>query len=419
MARGFSIYLDILRVIAALVVLLSHFAYSRFTEGRWLWVRELNLGSDAVVVFFVLSGLVIAFCAERRDAGFGPYLFNRATRLLSVALPALLLGFVLDRWGVRIAPALYEGFYQPLPLWEMLLRGLTFSNEFALAPVRLGSNGPYWSLSYEAAYYVLFGVAFYLSGARRAVLLLVGVLVAGLNILLLMPAWLMGVAVWRAVATGRLPGTRVAWALALAPVVAYMGALASGVPGWIEAHLQPPLAGLRFSDEYLWNGLLGLLVALHLWGVAGLARTGAARGWHGPVRWTAGAGFSIYLVHYPVLQALKAAWPGLGVSWAGDLVLLGLTLLACLLFAQLFERPLPRIRGAIRALIPARRAEQTAPAARGRAAQTSSRPSITRTAAPATVTAPARAATAISEGRPIATPCRIVSSSGRPSSAQR
>jgi peptidoglycan/LPS O-acetylase OafA/YrhL len=363
MARGFSIYLDLLRVIAALVVVLSHLAYTRFTEGRWFWVRELNLGSDAVVVFFVLSGLVIAFCAERRDTGFGPYLFNRATRLLSVALPALLLGFVLDRWGVRIAPALYDGFYQPLPLWEMLLRGLTFSNEFAFQPVRLGSNGPFWSLSYEAAYYVLFGVAFYLTGARRVLLLLLGALVAGLNILLLMPAWLMGVAVWRALAAGRLPGRGAAWALALIPVAAYAGALAIGAPGWIEAHLQPPLAGLRFSDEYLWNGLLGLLVALHLWGVAGLARAGSARRWHGSVRWVAGAGFSIYLVHYPVLQALKAAWPGLGTSLAGDLVLLGLTLAACLLFAQLFERPLPRFRSALLALLPARRAAPAAPVA--------------------------------------------------------
>ena len=55
-----SVYLDLMRAIAAFVVLLSHFAYPRFTDGAFLVIRDLNLGSDAVVVFFVLSGFVIA-----------------------------------------------------------------------------------------------------------------------------------------------------------------------------------------------------------------------------------------------------------------------------------------------------------------------------------------------------------------------
>ncbi|KPQ22409.1 MAG: two component transcriptional regulator, LuxR family, partial [Porphyrobacter sp. HL-46] len=79
--------------------LLSHAGYPRFTEGRWLWVRELNFGSDAVIVFFVLSGLVIAHVAQEKPGGIGRFAFDRATRLMSVALPALVLGFALDRLG--------------------------------------------------------------------------------------------------------------------------------------------------------------------------------------------------------------------------------------------------------------------------------------------------------------------------------
>ena len=42
MSRGLSLYLDALRTFAALIVFLSHFAYVRFTEGRYLLIRELN-----------------------------------------------------------------------------------------------------------------------------------------------------------------------------------------------------------------------------------------------------------------------------------------------------------------------------------------------------------------------------------------
>ncbi len=71
MNRGFSTYLDLLRFGAAVVVLMSHYGYERMSGGRWLWIRDLNLGSDAVIVFFVLSGFVIAHVAARPEAAMG------------------------------------------------------------------------------------------------------------------------------------------------------------------------------------------------------------------------------------------------------------------------------------------------------------------------------------------------------------
>ena len=160
MTQGFSIYLNLLRFFAAFLVLFSHFAYPRFTGGRWIWVRDLNLGSDAVIVFFVLSGFVIALVADQKKTGFEGFAFDRLTRLMSVALPALVLGFVLDRTGAQISAQTYDNwFYNPLSFTEQMIRGLTFSNEWSGLATRLGTNGPYWSLSYEAAFYALFAVA--------------------------------------------------------------------------------------------------------------------------------------------------------------------------------------------------------------------------------------------------------------------
>ncbi len=343
MTRGFSIYLDLLRFGAAFVVLLSHFAYPRYSEGRWLWVRDLNLGSDAVIVFFVLSGLVIALVAERKRTGLRGFAFDRITRLVSVAFPALVIGFLLDRAGTWVARDAYSGwFHNPLPFWEHMLRGLTFSNEWGGMATRLGTNGPYWSLSYEAAFYGLFAVGFYMRGARRLALLALGAWVFGLNILLLMPAWLMGVWLYGRIASARLPEGKAALVLAVLPVLAYGCALGLDLPDRMQA-LTGPLDrawNLRFSDEPIWNVLLSLMVVTHLTGMAGLlSERSLARSAPVAAR-LAGGSFSLYLLHYPVLQFLSSVLPGMEYPVLEDLIMLGAVLALCALFAQAFERPL-------------------------------------------------------------------------------
>lgn len=348
MGPGFSTYLNVLRFGAALIVMLSHFAYPRFSDGVWLWVRDLNLGSDAVVLFFVLSGFVIALTAERKDATLGRFAFARATRIYSVAIPTLVLGWALDQWGSSLAPAQYSApYYAPLPLWETLLRGLSFSNEWVGSVARLGTNGPYWSLSYEVGYYALFGVAFYMTGLRRIALLLGGVALLGLNILLLIPAWLMGVWLYHRLKSDLLPQGVSAAVMAVVPVVIYALALKINLPDSIAATLQPRIPGqwLRFSDEYVWNALLGVLVCAHLTGMAGLLRNRPLTQIARPVAWLAGGSFSLYLMHYPLLHFLHAALPDLGHG-----ALFGLTLLACFAFAELFERPLHLWRSTLRRL---------------------------------------------------------------------
>jgi peptidoglycan/LPS O-acetylase OafA/YrhL len=342
MGAGLSTYLNFLRFGAAMIVVLSHFAYPRFSDGLWLWLRELNLGSDAVVLFFVLSGFVIALTAERKDATLRSFAFARATRIYSVAIPTLILGWGLDRWGVSLAPSEYFApYYAPLPLWETLLRGLSFSNEWAGAITRLGSNGPYWSLSYEVGYYALFGIAFYLEGPRRIFLLIAATVLLGLNILLLIPAWLMGVWLYHRLKTGALPQGISAFCLVVIPVAIYVLAITNNIPDAFRSLFT--VHGLRFSDEFVWNALIGVLVCAHLTGMAGLLRDRPLARLKLPMGWLAGASFSIYLMHYPLLQFLHAALPGIGYA-----ALFGLTVLACFAFAEIFERPLEFWRRCIR-----------------------------------------------------------------------
>ncbi|GGX58832.1 acyltransferase [Tateyamaria omphalii] len=369
MTRGLSLWLDALRVAATLLVVFSHVAYARFTRGDYEFVRDLNVGSDAVIVFFVISGLVIAFAAER-DKTLGTYAFNRLTRLLSVLLPALALTFILDQIGRPMDVSAYpDRFYQPLPLWEMLARGLTMSNEWGLFErVRLGTNGPLWSLSYEAAYYVLFGVAVFCTGVRRVVLLAALAIVFGPRILLLMPAWLMGVAVWHFVKSGGAAQLSAATAriLAWGGPLAYILCQTLNVPDILANVTAAAFAPghyrfiLVFSDEFIWNTLIGLMTALHVIGMARLAQ--GYQGAHPHLRWWAGASFSIYVVHYPVLHLIDAAFPTETMS--RDALLFFGSVAAGLVFAQVFERPIGAVRQAVRnvgALLPVTGRRQNPP----------------------------------------------------------
>lgn len=322
MTRGFSLWLDAIRALAAFAVLFGHMAHIRFTGGSIYFLRDWNIASDAVVVFFVISGFVIAYAAGR-DGNLKTYAYNRATRIFTVIVPALALTLLFDSIGTRLTMAAYpQGYYQHLGWGEFLFRGLTLSPQWLglMEPVRLGSNGPIWSLSYEVAYYMIFGFAVFLSGPLRIVLILLVALLAGLPVLALMPAWLLGVLVWRRLSNpdaAPLP-LALAWGLAVgAPilmVLAKMAGVADALAALTARAFTPAdyHAVLLYSDEVLWNSLLAVLMALHLIGVAPLM---ARSNWRESdrlaraIRWLAGGSFSLYVMHYPSLQLLDAALP--------------------------------------------------------------------------------------------------------------
>lgn len=361
MTPWLSFHLDLLRFAAAILVLLSHLGYERLGGGSFAWVRDYNLGSDAVALFFVISGLVIAYAAAEKDRDLRSFAFARATRIYSVAIPAVLLTLLLDGIGVRLAPEAYAGWwYDPRPAAEKLAVALTFTNELWLAPVRIGSNGPYWSLAYEVWYYVLFGLAAFLRPPLGLVLAGHVALLVGPAVLLLLPVWLTGVLAWRLIARAPDLDRRTAWLCALVPPLAYVALRAAGLPALLLGLTAEVLGagtvrhGLRFSDEFLWNALIGVLAALHLVGVWRLGRDRAppASALAGPVRWLAGASFSIYLVHYPALQLGAAFLPPAMPAFLRSLLLLAGTLLLCLATAALFERRLGAIRRHLRQLRP-------------------------------------------------------------------
>ena len=196
MTNALSLYLDALRFGAALAVFVSHYSTGRISGGLF-W--QFDGGRTAVLVFFVLSGFVIAWVSDTRERTLEEYGLSRVARLYSVIIPAFVLTAVLDSIGKAIDPRLYGpewGHSMAHPVIDYALSAVFLGESWTIR-VLPGFNVPYWSLNYEAWYYVLFAAAIFLRGRPRIAAVIVAALLAGPRILFLLPVWLMGVAAWR------------------------------------------------------------------------------------------------------------------------------------------------------------------------------------------------------------------------------
>jgi peptidoglycan/LPS O-acetylase OafA/YrhL len=188
-----------------------------------------SLGTQAVMIFFVVSGYLVGgtAIARSRSRGFDlvDYAAKRTSRIYTVLVPALLVGGALDFVGVHFfnASELYTngahneriaGFFAiagKLDIATLLGNLLMLEN---ILTTHLGTNSPLWSLVYEWWYYCMFAAAMLLA-TNRAIIwrVLSGIALAAMCVFL--------------------PHELVAWVLVWA--VGVGAALYAATPGWKPA----------------------------------------------------------------------------------------------------------------------------------------------------------------------------------------
>ncbi len=284
--RGPQIGIDLLRGAAAVAVFLCH--------SRELWLVPYadvthpsialavlyfatGIGRPAVIVFFVLSGLLVggSVCTSLRQGRFSwrRYLEHRASRLYVVVIPALVLTAVLD-WP-HPEPARYS--------FPVFLGNLAFL-QGTLVP-SFGSNHPLWSLANEAVYYLAFPLLLVPLWMRRqwwglavAALLLLGPAAVNPGIPNGFLLWVLGVGVSQCA-----PWPRSLFWIALP---AFVGAVA---------------VGRVVPDGFARDWVVALPTAVLL-----LTMPTAPEWLARPAHALAGFAFTLYAVHMPVLAALRA-----------------------------------------------------------------------------------------------------------------
>lgn len=332
MNRSFSIYLDLVRFSAACLVYLYH------SNQRQL-VKEIlpasNYGHASVIVFFVLSGFVIAFITDTREKSFATYAASRISRVYSVAIPAVFLTIALDAVGRQLAPAFYG-----YPFDNFLLRSaasLLLLNEVWFVSITSFSNVPYWSICYEMWYYVAYGLLTFLP--TRAGLIAVGLLalVLGPKVILLAPIWALGVLLYRWRNLNDMPEL-LGWLLVVFSIVAialfHQASITEQTAAFFKALVGEKWhAEFTFSKFFLSDYLLGLLVFLNF---AGMRRISSRLEptlilFERPIRFLAGYTLTLYLLHQPLFlfwAAVLRGDPSRYIFWSATTALVAVSVFA-------------------------------------------------------------------------------------------
>ena len=313
--------LDALRGMLAVYVALGHCRWLLWS-GHAAWAATphagweaipayasglLRYGREAVMVFFVLSGFFIHYRAAeargREQFRAVPFYRRRWHRLAPPYFFALAVTVAFDLLGRAWWPMLYEARTGD-PLLDSTFANGGYSAASVVPAVILlpsslgrefGSNGPLWSLAFEAVYYVLYPA--WLSVRRRswaAAFIVIPVLCVALSlspvggfpitVLMYYPIWLVGALLAERMVTHGVPQSAVLagavlflsgaalYLLAPAAIVAVIAAIAFG-GGLVLA-----FAGAQSRDRVLLPSFeyLGL------------------------------RSYTIYIVHFPMLALLSA-----------------------------------------------------------------------------------------------------------------
>ena len=361
MTRPFSLLLDVIRFAAALLVFCHHAALGKFGSG--LPYRLVETDREPVILFFVLSGFVIAYSAQTKDRSPGTYALNRLARLYSVVLPALMLTAALRPLGGWLAPQLYADHWtDPMtlaniarPLGLQLIASGLYINEVWWWDVWPDVDSPFWSLGYEAIYYLLYALALWGGRFRWAWVGLTAVL-AGPKILLLLPLWALGVWTYRMVKAQKLKRAQ-GYPVVIASVLAYVLFIGCGAKAALDRlvlGIGPDIAfQLSNSVEFLSNYVTGLLFSALLIGLAAVAQdfTRPLHWLQKPIRALAGLTFALYLFHYPLVYFLRAVTLASGLERFSPLIVTGGTLALVALLAQVSEAQKGALRRQLARLI--------------------------------------------------------------------
>ena len=328
---GLSLYLDLVRFLAAVSVLLYHTWTTLFPQIPFKWP-----GHEAVVIFFVLSGYVITHATSRPGVTLSVYLQHRAARILPVAICALMLAALIAPL-IGTSASFNEAAPGPvdsLPFWHATFANLLFIAQSASFFISAPYNTPFWSLNYEVWYYLIFAAWLYSPPRWRIALTVLAAALAGPKILLLFPVWLYGVWLYRNMPKLTSP---VAWIVFIGTLMLAAALTWLNVSDILRAWLYgvfPPAWHAHFSTQFIYDLMLGLVVSANFAAVVAIGDDFKLLFLlQKPIRYLAGVTFSTYVFHMPLALL---AWDGLGIR--SPAAFYGFMALAIFLLAELTER---------------------------------------------------------------------------------
>lgn len=332
--KTLSLYLDLIRFIAALLVVFSH----AVTFEKIHIPILSDYGSEAVAVFFVLSGYVISYVTSIKEKTATSYFKARAIRIYSVLIPAIIVGLLWDKIGFTINPNYYlshKNFHNDFSI-ESLFRILSFSGEFLNTHVVFGSNEPIWSIQFECIYYILFGLILFFPKKIWAwiIFFTIGVL-AFPKVLFYFPLWLIGVVIHKLnikIYNNKLAVTAFVSSIVMLLILKYFPIPKTGMYKEFTYSLG------AFASVVYYHAI-GFFVALSIITASDfLALTKLDQfliKFESKIRYLASNTFSLYLIHLPTMMFVCVLIPP--TSLIRSIIGMILVFVFCFLFSFIFE----------------------------------------------------------------------------------
>jgi len=290
-----SVFLDSLRICAAITVLYIH-AFDRwFPTQAHDQAKPGEPSHAAVIIFFVLSGYVISHTTISNNRGRKQYAQARLSRLSSMVIPALVITAIIQCIISYYNPQMLLTYTRGHSLVRYFLSGF-FINEIWLFSSAPPLNGSLWSLSFEFWYYTIFGLWFFRSsGWKSTMVIILACLIAGPKILLMMPVWLAGYFAYRLPRPNISTGT--AWVCVFAGLAVAWLAI-TFVPSF------PFMIGykpLYYANQFVTDWVAGFFIAIPLWILPTTDIAAKKTTWTRAFRYIADLTFPLYVLHFPLL----------------------------------------------------------------------------------------------------------------------
>ena len=324
-----STHLDFLRGIAALEVLLGHGRNLFFVDREEIIQKNIlidllyfitGFGHQAVIIFFVLSGFFISssvFKSYQKDRwSWKIYLINRLSRIEIVLIPAIILTYCWDSFGIYCFGL--DGVYGGNGLGSnvanyniadrlnpaTLVGNILFLHNIFVPT--FGSNGALWSLANEWWYYITFplllSLFFFHSRLSKKALIVSGLSLSVVTYLLLQsgmiysfPIWLMGTGVCLAPVLPILNKKKV---IAYAAITFFLILL-----GCILAIIKLQL----IKNDFIADSLVGLATASLIYTLCNVNTEFNRNNFYSKISTLLSQfSYTLYLVHLPILIFAKA-----------------------------------------------------------------------------------------------------------------
>jgi peptidoglycan/LPS O-acetylase OafA/YrhL len=363
----YSAHLDLLRGAAALVVMLGHLRFEledlgRTPQGNIVMtaqeklaalahpVNYMNPAHQSVVLFFVLSGALVGGSVlrdqKRGKFSWVSYSAKRLSRLLTVLVPALIIGGLIDLGSRHIIGSAGAAYFGRLGEMEFNLGVKNFlGNLFFLQNLdrtgipTFGTNSPMWSLSFEFWFYVLFPLLISFIFAKML----------KMRVLYMLLFLIAATFLWKSVDLGLILwsfGALVTLLPLAIPEKAQRAALAVAfaIYGCVALFLwKHPFSNLVLDDY-----LLGFAMSMLVYVILHRRETHSKTIYTHVTEAMAQQSFTVYLFHFPLVTItvlfLALHVPGLMKYHLTYFGIAGFVYFLCYLIYLMFERNTDRVR---------------------------------------------------------------------------